>query len=136
MDRFDDKVVRIPESGCHIWIANTHLGYGLFKFEGKTRKAHRVAWALKNGPIPDGLQVRHKCDIRCCVNPDHMELGTQQDNEDDKVSRLRQARKLSPEEVLAIRADPRATRVVGKEYGISSMSVSDIKRRKYWKHLE
>lgn len=136
IDRFDDKVVRIPESGCHIWIADTNFGYGLFKFEGKTSKAHRVSWILNNGPIPDGLQVRHRCDVRCCVNPHHLELGTQRDNENDKIARGRNQRNLTAEQVLAIRDDPRTTREIAKDFCVSSMSVSEIKRRVYWKHLE
>ena len=136
MDRFEAKIVRVPIAGCHLWTGELDIGgYGRFRVESKRVKAHRVAWSRINGPIPKGMQILHSCDVRSCVNPDHLSLGSQQDNEDDKVSKMRQSRKLSPEQVLAIRADKRSSRVIGVQYGVSSMTVCDIKRRKYWAHL-
>lgn len=79
--------------GCWEWTASiNHSKYGLFWLDGKYHKAHRIAYELWNGVIPDGLLVRHKCDNRKCVNPQHLETGTHQDNSNDAVERNRQAK--------------------------------------------
>jgi hypothetical protein len=77
-------------SGCWLWIGARHsMGYG--KFDGEM--AHRYAWQLVNGPIPDGLVVRHRCDVPLCVRPEHLELGTRADNSRDMVERGRSTKK-------------------------------------------
>lgn len=88
-DRFFEKVCFYPGE-CWEWMgARDGGGYGMLKGLGK---AHRVSWEIHNGPIPDGdgyhgTVVRHKCDNPGCVNPDHLELGTQADNVDDMIER-------------------------------------------------
>ena len=90
MKRFWDKVDKTGE--CWIWTAYTKTdGYGQFKFDGKMRGAHRMAWLLTNGEIPDGMLVCHTCDNPSCVNPNHLFLGTNQDNADDKMNKGRHA---------------------------------------------
>lgn len=108
--------IRKTDGGCWEFTGACHptRGYGQL---GRGRRgeglvdAHRAAWEVTYGPIPDGLVVRHKCDNRPCCNPDHLELGTHQDNSDDKVTRNRQARgralpqsRLSDEQVRSIRS--------------------------------
>ena len=82
-----------PKGDCWIWtgrIDNSKRGgYGWF---GKNQRTHRLSWVIANGIIPDGLQVLHHCDIRPCVNPSHLFLGTNQDNVDDKVAKGRHPR--------------------------------------------
>lgn len=69
---------------CWEWqLHRTPNGYGQVKAHGRTTTAHRVAWELTYGPIPDGLFVCHHCDNRTCCRPDHLFLGTCQDNHDD-----------------------------------------------------
>jgi hypothetical protein len=82
--RFWDKV-RIGD-GCWEWQASKRAtGYGQFAYLGKPSvKAHRVAWMLNRGLIPDGVCVLHRCDNPGCVRPSHLFLGTQEDNIRDR----------------------------------------------------
>lgn len=76
--------------GCWLWMGNRTIhGYGKIKAEGKNKSAHRVSYEVFKGPINDGLWVLHKCDVRACVNPDHLYLGTHADNTADMVKRNR-----------------------------------------------
>lgn len=79
----------ITETGCWIWMksVNKATGYGMcWGFEGnpRTQAAHRVAYKLFKGPIPSDKQVLHSCHVRCCVNPNHLRLGTAKENADDR----------------------------------------------------
>jgi hypothetical protein len=88
-ERMEERIVRVPESGCWLWIGNlNNNGYG--KIEEKY--AHRVSYEIEHGPIPDGKFVLHSCDVTCCVNPNHLRLGSQKDNMQDAVERGRTAR--------------------------------------------
>lgn len=92
--RFFAKVDRSGGPGaCWLWTACTYGGgYGSFGLGGRTQYAHRVAYELEVGPIPGGLHVLHRCDVRRCVNPAHLFLGTNADNAADMVSKGRQSR--------------------------------------------
>lgn len=88
--RFDDKWTPEPFSGCWLWIAATNRGgYGNLKVNGKTANAHVVSYLIFKGSIPAGLFVLHKCDVRCCVNPDHLFLGSQKRNIRDAINKNR-----------------------------------------------
>ena len=91
ISRFWSKVARVGIDECWLWQAfrNPVSGYGGFSFEGKNEGAHRVAWILTYGPIPEGKQINHTCDIKPCCNPNHLYLGTQVDNIKDRVVRGR-----------------------------------------------
>lgn len=76
--------------GCWEWQASVfRTGYGQFRDGGRSMRAHRVAWELVNGPIPEGLHVCHRCDNRKCVRPDHLFLGTRSDNMQDMSAKGR-----------------------------------------------
>lgn len=104
-DRFWSKVAIIDdETSCWEWQASRFsTDYGQFQRGGRPHLAHRIAWVLKNGEIPDGLCVCHQCDNPLCVRPEHLWLGTHQDNSNDCVAKDRQAQgsshgsKLHPE---------------------------------------
>lgn len=68
---------------CWIWKGAQRNTYGAFKFGDKVIDTHRVSYLLFKGDIPEGMQVCHSCDVRLCVNPDHLWLGTQSDNMQD-----------------------------------------------------
>lgn len=147
--RFWSKVRKDPD-GCWRWTSTiTACGYGQFKFRGKhgaSALAHRVSWELHNGPIPAGLCVCHHCDNPCCVNPDHLFVGTPSDNMRDKAEKGRAAKGdrnaacvLSPDAVRAIRAmgDTRAShRSIARLHGVSHKTVSDILHGRRWTWLD
>jgi hypothetical protein len=79
--RFEDKIVRVPESGCWMWAAALdRYGYGHVKLSGRLRASHRVSYEHHIGEIPAGMQIDHLCRVRCCVNPAHLEAVTHQEN--------------------------------------------------------
>ena len=85
--RFWSKVNKTET--CWLWTASLDkAGYGYFKALNQ-RNAHRVSWAMHKGPIPNGMWVLHKCDVRNCVNPEHLFLGDQFANMADMVSKGR-----------------------------------------------
>jgi hypothetical protein len=78
---------------CDLWTrARNREGYGEVWHDGRLYRAHRLAWELSNGPIPEGLLVLHKCDTPACVNVEHLFIGTHTDNMADRKRKGRQAR--------------------------------------------
>ena len=77
-------------TGCLLWVGSLRPTdfYGRFYLYGHTLSAHRVAYELAKGPIPDGLHVLHKCHTPECVNPDHLYAGTNLENVDDRLERV------------------------------------------------
>ena len=92
MNRFWSKVDAAPSDCCWEWLACKTHGYGRFGYQGKMCQAHRVAYQLAKGIIPEGMVVRHTCDNPACCNPNHLVLGTQQDNINDMDQRERRAK--------------------------------------------
>lgn len=86
-ERFFEKIERIPFCGCWIWtgtIIGKTAKYGAFNIGRGNVSTHRFSWELHNAvEIPDGMCVLHRCDIPCCVNPEHLFLGTHADNMHD-----------------------------------------------------
>ena len=138
-DNFWSKVVETDS--CWLWLGSKRDGYGMFWSNGKLVSAHRMAWEIVHGRIPDGLLVLHKCDIRECVNPEHLFLGTHLDNFLDCIMKGRPGYiaphpKLNKELVAEIKqslACGALPIMLSKHYNISIGHVLRIKNGKRWK---
>jgi hypothetical protein len=149
LSRFWSKVDKSGD--CWLWTAALHDdGYGMFRTKsyGSMVGAHRHAWELTHGPIPEGMCLCHHCDTPACVNPAHLFLGTHAENMEDMASKGRAKNqagklngnvKLNEVDVLAIRARYAAGGIIlkelGAEYGVSTNAVWRIVHRKSWRHL-
>jgi len=134
---------------CWLWTAaKNQFGYG--RFQVATRlvgHAHRVAYELANGPIPAGKEVCHRCDVRHCVNPRHLFLGTHAENMEDMKAKGRgngprrhgsknPAAKLTDEQAAEIRrrrAAGEKLRVIAADFGVSEATVSLLARNLTWR---
>ena len=126
-ERFETKYTRADT--CFLWTAGKfRFGYGCFRINGKSKPAHRMAWELYRGPLPDGSTVLHTCNVPACVNPDHLYLGP---NAGEHHGRS----KLTATQVRAIRADPRRKVRIADDYGVTATQVANIKTHKSWRHI-
>jgi len=92
VERLESRLDKSPASGCWLYLgARLPRGYGIIGAGGKRKKiyAHRAAWIVWRGPIPEGMHVCHRCDNPPCCNPDHLFLGTRSDNMRDCVQKNR-----------------------------------------------
>lgn len=132
-ERLDSHIDKRGPSDCWEWTGNRdHKGYGRFQLETRTSdRAHRVTYRFKNGQIPEGLIVRHKCDNPPCCNPAHLELGTVQDNVMDRNKRQRgRYRYVEDDVVRAIRRDLKAGHAgvtIAARYDVTGTTVSRIR---------
>lgn len=148
-ERFWEKVNIGEGDDCWEWKASTtKKGYGSFGWVTGSEYAHRVSWILRFGEISDDLHVLHSCDNRRCVNPNHLFLGTTQDNSKDMVSKGRSMinernpmSKLSTEDVREIRDILRSPgrpshRKIAKMFSVSSGTISLIGSNHIWKGIQ
>lgn len=153
VDRFLNKVSIDSESGCHVWTgARRDYGYGLFIVRGeRSRKpresmsAHRFAWEMKNGPIPRGMCVLHKCDNPLCVNADHLFLGTRDDNNKDRAQKNRSAdthgekhprAKLTNKQAEDALLSKESTSSIAVRLCVSYHTIHKIRKGNNWKKLK
>lgn len=139
----EERAIPEPNSGCLLWLITVDKdGYGQSTIKRRVGKAHRRAWIAKHGPIPPGKHVLHRCDVRSCINPAHLFLGTQKTNMADMTTKGRRAAgrshgnaKLDENAIRAIRAAVGSCRSIGATFGIGAMTVSRIRRREAWQHV-
>lgn len=133
------KSVSNPQTGCVVWQGRlNHKGYGLISYKGKYRSTHRIVYEALIGEIPAGMHVLHRCDNRRCVNTEHLFLGTNRDNIEDKIAKDRSGKKLTIAKVLEIKrmlaaGEPHSR--IAARFGIVSSIVSRIKTGHRWGHV-
>jgi len=154
--RFMDKVYMEPNSGCWLWTAYlSKSGYGQFHLNDICERAHRASYMMFVGEIPKDdnyvcrtMLVLHKCDVPSCVNPDHLYLGTSQDNSSDMITKgrtmnqtgeLNNQSKLNELQVRVIKSllefDTLTGRAIAKIFKIAPATVCNIKTGKLWGYI-
>ena len=145
---FHKNTFRNP-NGCLDFTKSTYSnGYGrICMGNNKHQLAHRFAWQMHNGPIPDGLWVLHKCDRPICCEVSHLFLGTPSDNNADMMNKGRHNTKfgdqasnakLTEQQVLRIKDDLRTKKtavMIAKEYNVHFSTVGYIISRRTWKYI-
>lgn len=139
------KVRKAGAGDCWLWTGSigSARGYGQITLPGGlSTSAHRVSWMIHNGVIPADMHVLHNCDVRICVNPAHLRLGTNEENMADRDRKGRMphgercaAAKLTPDQVREIRASTEPVKVLAERYGIHSAHVSKVRLGRKWQHL-
>lgn len=144
-ERFWAKVDKSGE--CWLWTAShNRRGYGWFGLNGRNHAAHRVAWMLERGPIPDGAWVLHHCDVTGCVRPDHLYIGDHRQNTLDAIRRRRMTfgeatwnhrlREVDVRAIKALAAADFATEHIGALFGVTGRNVRHILEGRNWKSVE
>jgi len=152
MNRFWNKVNKT--NGCWLWTAmkvnRNKETYGRFWFHGKLMLAHRMAWELTNGPIPEGLDVLHKCDTPLCVRPEHLFLGTMNDNIQDAITKGKingnpmyrgesrynhKVNESQVKEIRNLRANGLSWEKLAVQFGMSSRGIRNICNGHSWRWL-
>lgn len=153
---FKAKLLHL-ETGCIVWTgAKFPAGYGRMRIGSLKNgsrtiiKTHRLSYFLANGYLPDHLLVRHKCDVPACCNPEHLELGTHQDNMQDMKDRGRSRGNgmcnkgehnplavLNENIVREIRKTPKTISniALAEKYGVTHSNISAIRLGKTWQHI-
>lgn len=132
---------KVDHSGdCWLWTgARDRDGYGRFRVLHAWRGAHRMAWLLARGPIPDGLHVLHRCDAAACVRPEHLKLGTHAENMADMAARGRARAKLTPlavKEARAAHAGGVGYAKLAARYGVAPETMRAAMRGETWRHVD
>lgn len=149
-DRFWEKVNKTDT--CWLWTATMNeRGYGQLNVrgegeaKGRPRRAHVLSWSFINGPVPAGMLVLHHCDVRACVRPEHLYLGTPADNMADCVKRGRHVApwkgrrervyRLTEADVRAIRSrhgQGESMNALAEEFGVVPSTIRDVVTRHTW----
>lgn len=128
---------------CWLWTAGkTSDGYGSFKIGKRSVRSHRFSFELVNGPIPKGMLICHRCDVPSCIRPEHLFIGSNAENHQDRNKKGRQARGsksgraiLTEADVLLIRGSTETQKVLAVRYGVDPSTIGYARRGKNWSHL-
>jgi hypothetical protein len=138
-------IYEISERGCHVCMSHVpdKYGYPWARTNGVSRRIHRVMFEKTYGPIPPGMCVCHSCDNRACINPEHLFLGTNGDNTQDRVRKGRTANGekhgravLSEAEVRDIKRRGVFGILEAKRYGVDDATIADIAHGRSWSHVK
>lgn len=131
---------------CWLWTAQCSRGYGRIWLKGSQSAAHRYSYELHKGPIPNGMLLCHSCDVRNCVNPEHLWLGSSLENNHDMIDKARHAfgvknpkAKLQESDILEIRRLSQSgmfLKDIAVQYEIAISTVFDIVKRRRWRHVK
>lgn len=148
-DKIESQYV-IDENGCWKWTASIDSkGYGQLTHNMKVKRAHRMSYLVKHGVLPDNMYVCHKCDVRDCINPDHLFLGTALDNVSDMDRKGRRVNKhplgeehhaaiLTEDQVKEIRSYPHykvPRKQLAEKFGVSPTTISQVRSNRNWRHI-
>ena len=141
-----DIKYKVMENGC--WECISHAcdsdGYPVATVDGKQDRIHRHFYRMYKGNIPNGYIIRHTCDNRKCINPNHLILGTHKDNVMDRVQHKRSAigekngrSKLTTEQVKQIILDKTTPKMkLARIFGVDPKVIRDIKQHKTWRWVK
>jgi hypothetical protein len=141
------------DGACWLWAGAKVSGYGHITRRSVQIQAHRYAWELINGPVPNGKWILHKCDVRACVRPSHLFVG---DHKENMLDMRRKGRKLGnngnlfgethgcsklyEHQVRAIRGLAKegamTQREIAERFCVTQATVSAIHKRRAWRHLD
>lgn len=145
-ERFEKNFIPEPNSGCWLWLGALSKRGGYGAITRNATKAHRASYSLYRGEIPAGMLVCHSCDVPCCVNPDHLFLGTIADNNGDRARKGRNKKvgnqgekhpfsKLTEADIMEIRASKERCMDLATKYGVARSCITKIRKRLSWRHI-
>jgi hypothetical protein len=137
------RSIRVSDRECWEYIGTINgQGYAWVQVNRKYHNGHRLSYLIHKGHIPAGMVVMHKCDNPCCINPDHLELGTPTQNHEDMRAKRRHAfgrrvntAKLNDEIVRSIRREVGSNKSLARKYGVRRQTIASVRARKTWKHV-
>ena len=141
-ERFQEKLIKTDS--CWFMRGQNPKRYARFWLDGTMLGAHKVSYLMFKGPIPEGMNVLHSCDVECCVNPDHLFLGTHTDNMQDKAKKGRgnpprgeraHSAKITSSDVIDICRSKEDTTTLAERYGLTTTAIRYILCGKTWGHV-
>ena len=152
-DRIKNLSVKNKNTGCWEWTGTLRKGYGRLIIGSRTEKtrksvsAHRLSYETFNGKITDGMFVCHKCDNPSCVNPEHLFLGTRQDNVNDREAKNRNNHALGEsvgsskltkndvKEAIKMRNNGKTYQSIANYFSVHKKTIMNIIKQKTWSHI-
>jgi hypothetical protein len=136
LTRLKKRVAINPITHCWEWQgAKTPKGYGLLQNGRTIVYAHRLMWKCVHGEV-ESFHVLHRCDNPCCINPEHLFLGTNKDNIQDKIGKNRAGYKLNIEAIKDIRTSKCSQKELAEKYGVRIGCIHAVLKRRTWKHVD
>lgn len=126
------RKIELTPDGCWRWTGvHNQFGYGMIRMDGKLQGVHRISWETFRGPVPDGLEIAHKCDVRDCINPEHLFAATHLENMVDMCEKGRHAHAshtIGHKKAYEIREDAKSMSMikVAEKHGVTYSAVWDI----------